>query len=702
VRAQGPPKTFKTYSFKSLRKTQAKAVFEWGPVRALGQCYGFLKTVTLRIQEYNSWINTLAHHHGIRYTTKVLKDLHSTAKLSVIGVRVPLGSLGGKWVTTYHTGIPKVLPNLNKLCTGSYYERRLAVTITSYVELLRVKPEIDLKSITDPFKGQKAEVQLWAQWCEDYSKRHWTKVRTPAHDDDRYHTSMSRGPNGGASLLSRGIDSLYLVGGPHWTLFKEACSLWKRYDLVKSAIETSNQLVSMKDKISHKAYHLEQGHLARLIPVPDKAGKTRTVYCLTWWFQELLHKFHKDLYRILYSIKEDGTRNHRNAAAQVKLWTAEGRKLWSVDLSNATDRFPMELQVAVVAGLHGTRFAQIWKRIMGVKPWSGTEYVSYSVGQPMGAKTSWAAFSLTHHTILRLLCQAHGISGQAYVIVGDDIVISNDKVATSYMGLLEDFGVDYSPKKTISPEKADASVAEFAKRIFRDGLEYSPLTLALLDRIYTHRSYAVFISLLQELKGKWDQGCDVYDTHLRFHPPAWYLFQLLPKSWKEDLAVVIGSVEALPAPEGGKEVTLYIGEVDNPWKEIDPLTYGTALYSSVSRLLSGYLESLIKIREWVHKGRSVEPRIYGRFVHVPSHPINLVLRRIEKVIKDCARGIDEGDLNLTRVQDLGLDLKYMEDLPNTRRSWEAHKRLLERRNVRGTQFWKTVYQNCLNPEDMYY
>lgn len=76
----------------------------------------------------------------------------------------------------------------------------------------------------------------------------------------------------------------------------------------------------------------------------------------------------------------------------------------------------------------------------------------------MGAKTSWAAFALTHHTILKLLCLRHGIQGLAYVIVGDDITIANDKVAIDYMGLLKDFGVDYSPKKTISPDKADGSV----------------------------------------------------------------------------------------------------------------------------------------------------------------------------------------------------------------------------------------------------
>lgn len=71
-----------------------------------------------------------------------------------------------------------------------------------------------------------------------------------------------------------------------------------------------------------------------------------------------------DLYQILYTIPEDGTKSHRKAADIVKQWTLEGRKLWSVDLSNATDRFPMDLQVNVVAGIRGKEYREVWRHIM--------------------------------------------------------------------------------------------------------------------------------------------------------------------------------------------------------------------------------------------------------------------------------------------------------------------------------------------------
>jgi hypothetical protein len=495
-------------------------------------------------------------------------------------------------------------------------------------------------------------------------------------------------------------------------------ALQKRYDVIRDAIKTYREVSQIRKDAPGTKYRDEDGfHLAKILYLPDKAGKTRTVFCLTWWFQELLNPFHKELYNLLDRIKEDGTSSHDRAAQVVKAWTSEGRQLWSIDLTNATDRFPFWLQREVVAGLKGEQFAELWGRIMHIRAWSEPHkrVVEYKVGQPMGSKTSWAIFALTHHTLLRLLCRFHRVRGQAYVIIGDDIVISNKLVAESYMGLLRDLGVDYSPKKTISPSKASGSVAEFAKRIFKDGTELSPLTSSLLERVWKHRDYPVFLSLLKEMRIKWGQGCDVSTTQLRFHPPSNILFQTLPKVWQQKLLVSIGVLGAgIDASKEGNLYSFPAGELviptedpetlsmDNPWRDYDQLTYLTALHSEVSNTLSGYVELLIFIRKSYHWGELLESRVQGKFYKVPSHPIHGVLTRIEEVIKDVSRGMAEGDLNLARVLDLGLDLRFLADHAAHGRSWESHKRLLERRDRSSLKFWDTVYHNCENPEDMYY
>jgi hypothetical protein len=697
-----------TYSQNSLVKTQAKAVFEWGPVRALAKCYGFDKTVTLAIKEYNSFFAALDGSTGFANAVKICKDLNSNAKLAAIGVTVDSRDLGGKWFSTDQQGIPKSLKHLRALLAGGVYSKRIAVSITSQVETLKIKPSNDITTITMPFKGCREEVTYWSKWCMDYSNTVWTKhVTSPV--ESRYHTSTSGGPNGGASVLSAGVDTLAINGNPLLdSLFKEVSSSWGRNDLLEDYLKCSEYyLAAFKSNLlKGTKRHKEEGYVpARILHLPDKAGKTRTVYCLTWWFQELLQPFHKELYKLLYTIKQDGTKSHSDAAQVVKTWTCQGLRLWSFDLTAATDRLPMDLQHAVVAGLKGKEFADLWRKVMSIPAYhSATKgYVRYSVGQPMGAKTSWAVFALTHHTILRILCRFHRVHGQAYVIIGDDIVIANEAVANSYKGLLKDFGVDYSPKKTITPDKGNGgSVAEFAKRIFRNGVEYSPLTANMLKAVYKDHNYATFLSVLNELNVKWGFGVDVYKDQLYFLPPAFALFQLLPKSWKGTIAVTIGSAADEGALFRGNLQVCRSGLIDNPWKEIDNLTFLNSLGAKVTERLSQLLQDLMLVKEKLGQGQPEEAWAVGTFLQVPGHPIQGVLKRLDEVIHNASAGLANGDLNLQMLTDIGIDIGYLKEVALRGTTWSSWKRLMQRRASSNLNFWKSVYQDTQQQDECWY
>jgi hypothetical protein len=61
------------------------------------------------------------------------------------------------------------------------------------------------------------------------------------------------------------------------------------------------------------------------------------------------------------------------------------------------------------------------------------DQLKYSTGQPMGAYSSWAAFTLTHHLVVHWCAKLCGYDDfQDYILLGDDIVIKNDKVAEKY------------------------------------------------------------------------------------------------------------------------------------------------------------------------------------------------------------------------------------------------------------------------------
>lgn len=86
--------------------------------------------------------------------------------------------------------------------------------------------------------------------------------------------------------------------------------------------------------------------------------------------------------------------------------------------------------------------------------------IRYSVGQPMGAYSSWAMLALTHHIIVLEAARLAGISHfKDYAVLGDDIVIYNDAVAEQYLSLMNNLGVSINLGKSVISK----DFAEFAK-----------------------------------------------------------------------------------------------------------------------------------------------------------------------------------------------------------------------------------------------
>lgn len=227
----------------------------------------------------------------------------------------------------------------------------------------------------------------------------------------------------------------------------------------------------------------------------EAAGKIRVFAMVDSLTQMLLGPVHDAVFNILKKIPQDGTFEQLRP---ITLLTKKGYKhFWSYDLSSATDRFPVSLQQAVLGLILGPRLASLWVSILdrefrvprsipglrkGDKPTkvpAGTpSKVRYGAGQPMGALTSWAVFSLTHHFLVQYA--AFKAFGQlkwfeAYALLGDDIVISDRKVAEVYLNLLQEIGVGVGLAKSLI---SSSGGLEFAKRTFAHGQDVSGFPLA--------------------------------------------------------------------------------------------------------------------------------------------------------------------------------------------------------------------------------
>lgn len=127
----------------------------------------------------------------------------------------------------------------------------------------------------------------------------------------------------------------------------------------------------------------------------EAAGKVRVFAIVDAWTQSVLHPLHTSLFSILRRIEQDGTFDQ---IKPVRALFAKGLKdMYSFDLSAATDRLPIDIQVSLLSLLYGRKEpAEAWKHLL-----IDREYVldspsfpdasgayRYAVGQPMGALSS--------------------------------------------------------------------------------------------------------------------------------------------------------------------------------------------------------------------------------------------------------------------------------------------------------------------------
>jgi hypothetical protein len=242
--------------------------------------------------------------------------------------------------------------------------------------------------------------------------------------------------------------------------------------------------------------------LGKLSTKVEAAGKVRVFAIVDVWTQTLLEPIHKHVFDILKQIPNDGCFDQEKPLRRL---LAKGHKeVFSYDLSAATDRFPINLQRQVLSHLYTVEVAQAWVDILinrdfeyfsKDKYWgSQSGSYRYSVGQPMGALSSWGVFSLTHHFVVQYAAFELGWKSwfDDYALLGDDIVIADPQVARHYYYIMtEILGVEINLSKSI---QSDRGVMEFAKRLVAPHADYSPVgpkNVALALKAPAHLSTVV-------------------------------------------------------------------------------------------------------------------------------------------------------------------------------------------------------------------
>lgn len=319
----------------------------------------------------------------------------------------------------------------------------------------------------------------------------------------KHFISPSAGPNGKAT----------------WTAFSDALALlnnlgvWKAFstyaektglvrfvrDLVSvSAVPSADPVVGTPVK-SGKIHTFEEW-----------GGKTRNVAVVDYWTQLILTPLHDTIFEMLKKVSTDATFDQNAACTAIKSWTANPDSvLYSFDLTAATDRLPVELQVRILTHLFADgAIAQAWADMLTKRGYMTVEgeEIYYAAGLPMGSKSNWAMLALTHHVIIQVASirakdsttweQLSGIAPlkgtiadgpypyhecySAYRVCGDDSVLHGTNVAVKYQAIMAQFGLTINEFKSVLPSTNKLSAAEFCKRIFVDGSELTSIPVKLV------------------------------------------------------------------------------------------------------------------------------------------------------------------------------------------------------------------------------
>nr|QDH91115.1 MAG: RNA-dependent RNA polymerase [Mitovirus sp.] len=396
-------------------------------------------------------------------------------------------------------GIPiclgALIPSVRK---RSYLVIAMIFTVLFSTRALKSGKSPDLTSVTQPFNGKSTDIvkyggDFWKALGYRPSVHRTPKVLLAKLNSYR----VSAGPSGhalntslvDAKNIPEGMISLLrTLGGPR---VSNLIASYYRHPIVLSFWE-SMKVGDTKVK--------DLGLIRRISTFKDKEDKYRVIGILDYWSQICLEPLHTYLLNALRKIKQDCTldQGKHRLLMRDKL---SGNSYHSIDLTAATDRFPIRVISDLLRCQLPGDYVDAWEKVMVETPfdYQGNKFI-YSVGNPMGAYSSFNSFALTHHYLIYHCCRELGIRWKTlpYALLGDDIVIGNDKVAGMYKEIITDLGVEFSLAKTHTSK----NFYEFAKRIYLDDHEITPFPVSALAE--SHKSFGMMtVLLLETLQKGW-------------------------------------------------------------------------------------------------------------------------------------------------------------------------------------------------------
>lgn len=454
---------------------------------------------------FGSYLLALKKRHGEVFVITYLKTSVLAIQRRVAGVRSSPRELAPQFpLPRYLNGLPAIIPQESRkaILAKNVKEIRWWLTLFSIYRIISIDSKVKLNTITDPFSGDiestkslgdslsRLTSSLLPSLRSDFSILRPKRV-LPITKASPSNTESWKGFFTDISALSR-YPQIYQSMISYSKEIGSDFHSWMEMARIKgeSVVATSQGPTPLSSLGSFKPSYANRA-IGQLSFKTEAAGKVRTFALVDLWTQSLLYPLHKYLQRVLRKLPNDGTFDQNAASVRVREKAIAAGQSYGYDLSAATDRLPLSIQVDIMTSLTNRKIALLWAFILtgreyhiydnpeqlqriGAKPGA----LTYQVGQPMGAYSSWCMLAITHHMIAQLAARLAGKSltswYEGYEVVGDDIIFFDKAVGAMYLSIMESLGVPINlSKSVIAPCEP---VAEFVKRFSVGNTDCSPLS----------------------------------------------------------------------------------------------------------------------------------------------------------------------------------------------------------------------------------
>nr|DAZ87255.1 TPA_asm: RNA-dependent polymerase [Despoena mito-like virus] len=457
------------------------------------------------LQELSTlWVSLLKRftiNYGKIHSVKILKEVYNEIQRYSLGLNIrPCTST---WIKRDKDNFPKVLkpfkiylnPKSSKM-TWPY--KRVILSILRSVDLIQCEPVIDFSTIESTSDGA-------SNWAANHKEQFGYFIeRSPFMarlkqnfqknldiiieenlKEHNYHYSNRRGVYG-STFQEIGKDTKALLESDKLSVCKQIA-----YQLGIDDFESTVENSTCDVDLNHNS-------IGRLSFISDKACKTRVVALGNYWIQDILKDIHVCMFKTLKSLPTDGTYKQNDAAKAVGQ-ASMYNDVWSYDLTSATDRIPLSVQGQIMEFLDED-LGKLWYELMQEFPYyhnGSKRTITYAVGQGMGLYSSWSNLAFFNHIMIQYSQYLYNIDikrhnifyyTNKYRVLGDDVAIWNKGCAKKYKYIIQEIlEIPISEHKSFEPiSYLKNRIAEFAKRIFIDGTEVTPIPPVILKESFRH------------------------------------------------------------------------------------------------------------------------------------------------------------------------------------------------------------------------